>query len=192
MKITFWHAFAHYYLTKQLELAEIVKWMMIAVYTGVIEDDEGKQIGVNVLDNRQLHQAIVLGMISAYGEERSVSYSQLSEYVPVSMYAVRDYVKALEKDGKVTRLDRYQTMHGVRYEAKTDHLPAWMMEFTSAIVEVEENPEFKQAVWKRFKNRNFIKGWEVLKAEVWKKVNLPGFKERASLIHQTQKANTTD
>lgn len=165
MDITYWHRFAYMYLENELEIAEIVKFWMIATYAGVITDEKKKLIGINVLDNSQLNEALILGLLRAYPVGQPVTYEALGEIISKHVNTVGKAVKSMLKKGYLTKEPVYKS--GAIYTVEQDeHLPVWMIEFTEAVVQIATDEDVKKKVYEDCKGLGFKRGFQVLREEI--------------------------
>lgn len=172
MKLTYWHRFAYMYLEHELDIDEIVKVWIINTYARIVEDDTKKLIGINVLDNSGLNEALILGLLRAFTPQKSIRYEEIAEIISKHYNTVLHTTQRLLKKGYVSKVDNYR--NGAFYTVvKDDHLPLWMIEFTQAIVDIRTNDELKKKVYDECKGINFRRGMEILKDEILAKFRLP-------------------
>jgi len=171
MELTYWHRFAYMYLAKELDIAEIVKVWMINTYAGVIEDDTEKLIGINVLDNSLLNEALILGMLKAYPDGQPLKYGDLATIMDKHYNTIGNAVKRMLEKGYLDKQGVSQ--NGSIYTVVDDsHLPQWIVDFTAAIVEIETNPDVKKTVFDACKDIGFKRGLQVLKWEILEKFKI--------------------
>lgn len=165
MNINYWHRFAYMFQMDELEMPEIVKFWMIATYAGVIEDDKSLLIGVNVLDNSLLNEALLLGLIRALPDDEPIRYQQLGDMIGKHVNTVGRAMKRMFEKGYLSKSDKF--MHGAFYTIEDDsHLPKWMIEFAQALVEIETDEDFKKKVYEDCEGLGFKRGFQVLREEI--------------------------
>jgi len=165
MSINYWHRFAYMFQMDELEMPEIVKFWMIATYAGVIQDDKSLLIGVNVLDNSLLNEALLLGLIRAFPDDEPITYRQLAEIIGKHPNTVGSAMKRMFEKGYLSKSE--PTVHGAYYTIEDDsHLPKWMIEFAQALVDIETDEDFKKKVYEDCQGLGFKRGFQVLRKEI--------------------------
>ena len=172
MKATFWHNFAQLYLIGELDLSEIVKTMIINSRVGVFGDDDENAIpvGINVLDNSGLNDAMILGFLLHQPSDQPITYSTLGGYLKKSPQTAAGSIQRWIARGVLTKEDRgvlgaVYTIH----DEMTPKLPSWLLRFTEAIIQLQHDPELRAAVEEQTANVRFQRGLEIMRQEVSEK-----------------------
>lgn len=179
MEITPWHKLAQIFLNKELDLPEIGKAMMISTAVGLIpKEPDAMKIAFNVLDNSELYEALVLGLLNRQPSDRPISYRDMAMLVGSTPRVIGAAVNRLIDKGEISKEDRgrlgsFFTIH----HEKQRKLPVWVREFTAALIDLHNDPEFKAQVIEECKEIGFLKGFEVLRKELRDKFYRPSEKQ---------------
>ena len=178
-QITYWHKMAQLFHSEQLQLAEIVKFCIIATSLGIIKGNPNVvAIGVNVLDNRVLNGALIYGILKAYPVE-TISYPTIGKMLNIHTNTVGRAVKKLIKDGHISKEDYGAA--GSAYKIENEwNLPVWVFKFTEAIVELHNDEELLAATIEDNSRIEFRRGMQVLSDEITKTIYRRDKKENDS------------
>jgi hypothetical protein len=176
MEITYWHLFAQLYQNEELSLPEIAKFMIIATSVGMIEDKRRKSgIGVNVLDNSQLHDALVLGLLDHQSPDKPISYNDMGQLLKKHPQTIGGSVNRLIAKGIVTKVDygAAGAIYTVHQDMKPDDMPAWIARFTQALMQLHTNSDLRERTVIECKDIQYQQGLQVLKTELRDKFYRP-------------------
>ena len=175
LDVTPWHRLAQIFLEKKIDLPEIGKLMIINTAIGLVEREENaKKIGINVIDNSDLYDALVFGLLKRQPTDQPISYTDLAALLNLTARIVGSAVNRLikqqiiEKDER-GRLGSLYTVYSERYEL----LPLWIIEFTAALIDLHNDPELKARTIEEVKETQFYRGFEVLRKEIREKFYHP-------------------
>lgn len=175
MEITTWHRNAYMLMTGELRLAELVKFWIIAREMHLLEDDV-PSIGMSVMDNSRLHEALVLGLIYHFPKNQPISYPQMGGMLNFHFQTIAKSVKRLLQERVLEK--RSSGSEGAVYTiTQMPEIPLWIMEVTKALVEMESDPEVKKRVFEDCKTIDFKRGFAVLREELREKFYRPHKKE---------------
>lgn len=156
-----WHRLAYLYAHKGLELHEIVKAAFVFTTAKIIEDDN-PTLGYGILNNRGLFQAMVYAMIQGYPEGQAITQADMARAMGWNRSTVSRLVKSMEKDGTLV-YDRDTSTYVVNPEKQ---VPEWIMHFGKALIELQFDDEMKAKFDKEYENFWFMRGFQVLWAEL--------------------------
>lgn len=169
MEITYWHRLVQLYHEDELDLAEIAKVWIINTAIGVIEDNPDMlKVGINVLDNSQINEALVYSVIAHLPDDQLVSYPEIGRMLSLHPQTVGRAVKSLIAEGVLSKEDYGASGSGYTILEQPTY-PKWIQHFAGAIVELHYDDELREAVAKECENIHFSRGMEVLKEELRKK-----------------------
>lgn len=171
MDINHWHRFAYMYLENKLDISEIVKFWIIAAAAGITEDDKTFQIGFNVLDNSELRDGLILGLIKAQPEGETITYRQIGSYIGRHKQTIGNAVKRMVEKGYINT--EYKGVSGGIITVTDDsHLPQWIIKFTEAIVNIQADEALKKKLYEECKDIRFERGFQVFAGEILFKLGL--------------------
>lgn len=167
MEITYWHRLAQLYQNKELELSEIAKVWIINTAIGVIEDyPDMTKVGINVLDNSQINNTLVFGILHHHPEEELISYPEIGRMLKIHAQTVGKGVKQLVADGIINKED-FGSSGSTYTILRVPIYPKWIMHFTKAIIELEYDEEgLRDEVIIQCEKIHFRRGMEILKEEL--------------------------
>lgn len=172
MEPSHWQVMAQLFEDKEIELAEVVKMMLIATATGLIKDEweQARKVGYRVLDNSELNNALVLGYLKQQPTDQPVTYRQMADILQRHPQTIGGAVNRLIAQGVISKEDfgaegAFYTLH----PETMPYLPVWVEEFTKALIELHRDPEVRAATVAYSKRINFMRGFEVLRAELRQK-----------------------
>lgn len=162
-----WDRLAYLYRVGQVELWELVRAFYILSSVGFFDDD-AKQIGYGIIDNAELHNAFVLAVIKAYGDNR-VSYTDISEVLGYKLKTVNSIVMRLVKRGMLEKQDinRSGTIYGV--SSSMPKIPKWIDNIAASLIRIYQDEKFKRVVADECKDVSFVRGFQVMQKEVREK-----------------------
>lgn len=179
-EITYWHRYAELFLRRELDLAEIVKIWYINTVTGVIPSDV-PPMGIGI-DNSELNDALVIGLILNTPDDVALTYSDMAEILGFHANTAANVVKRLASNGKITRHEQGRSGSTYKVNGKPK-IPAWITEFTRALIELRTRPELKAQVQQECANITFRRGFEVIRDELSEKFN-PRKKDKSDTATQ--------
>lgn len=180
MEVNPWHRLAQVFLDRDLSLPEIGKALIIVSAVGLLEKQpEAINVGFNVLDNSQLHDALVLGLLKSQPDDKPISYSEIAKLLNVSQRVVGSAVNRLIERGEISKEDHgrsgaYYTVH----EDKAPTLPLWVTRLTEALSELNNDPALKAQTVSEIAEINFRHGLTILQDELRNKFYRRGTGEK--------------
>lgn len=181
LEVTPWHKTAQLFLEKKLSLPEIGKLMLINEAIGLISADlDAKQIGINVLDNSALYDALVFGLLQRQPPEKPISYAELARLIDVSARTIGSSVNRLCEKGVLEKEDngRLGATYVVHPE-KYDRMPPWIINLTAALIDLHNQPKLENTTQEEVKATQFYRGFQVLRREIRDKFYRPSKQEQA-------------
>lgn len=176
--VTSWHRSAYLHLEDELELKEIARFYLTASYILAFPEnnpeDRSKLIWINVFENKNLHEALVLGVVKAFGSEQKITYRQIGRILKIHHQTVANGMKRMMRRDKPYIQQDDPAKNGSYYTVLDDkHLPIWMVKFTEALVQIETDETVKKAVYEDCKDMKLNQGFQVLKQEILERITLP-------------------
>jgi hypothetical protein len=174
-EVTPWHKTAQLFLEKKLSLPEIGKLMLINEAIGLIPADlDAKHIGINVLDNSALYDALVFGLLQRQPPDKPISYAELARLIDVSTRTVGSSVNRLCEKGVLEKEDNGRL--GATYIAhpeKYERMPPWIINLTAALIDLHNQPKLESDTQGEVKETQFYRGFQVLRREIRDKFYRP-------------------
>lgn len=165
----YWYILARLYQNKDLELAEVAKVLIINTSIGLIEDKKTFQrVGINVLDNSQIHSALVFGVIYHQPLGTLISYPEIGKLLLLHGRTVGIAVKKLIADGNISKED-FGASGSTYTILEVPNYPRWVLLFTQAIVELSQNAALEAEINAECEEIQFKRGMETLKEELREK-----------------------
>lgn len=165
---TYWHRLAQLFLNRELSLQEIGKALIIVTAVGMIEDrQDAIRIGFNVLDNSELHDALVFGLIHGQRNGNPIAFTDMAKLLNVSDRVIGASVGRLVASGRIAKEDRGRA--GSVYTIQPNQpaqIPVWILKFTEALAELNDDPKLKAQVVAECESIGFMRGMQVLKDEL--------------------------
>jgi DNA-binding transcriptional ArsR family regulator len=149
--------------------------MIINEAIGLVPANEvAERIGIKVIDNSNLYDALVFGLLRRQPSETPISYSELADLLSLTPRVIGSSVNRLIKDKIVTKQERGRLgAVYVVYPERYKPLPTWIIEFTAALIELHNNPDLKKEVVGEVEQTQFFRGFEQLKRELRQKFYKP-------------------
>lgn len=183
IKLTTWNKLAYLFSTKELELHEIVQACIIFSVVGHFGDEKPvDELGFNVLDNKQIKDALIYGIVKQIPDDQAISHSDIGKMVLMHRNTVGQAVGRLQKKGYLKKVN-YGTAGAFHKtdNMKSSNYPNWLFLFTKGLLEIHTNDALYSGVKEACKGIYFRRGMEILHSEI-----------RAKFWHPSDKGTKSD
>jgi hypothetical protein len=175
LEVSYWHRLAQIFLNRDLSLPELGKALIIVSAVGILQDNpQAIHVGFNVLDNSELYDALILGLLKRQPTDKPIAYSDIARLLNVSQRVVGSSVNRLIQRGAISKEDHgrigaFYTVH----KADGKPLPLWVTEITAALIDLNNDPDLKARTEMEIAEINFKHGMNILRQELREKFYHP-------------------
>lgn len=149
--------------------------MTINTVIGLIPDDQKAiPLEINILDNSALLDAIVVALLLRQPTDKSISYAEMASLLNTTQRTIGLSVNRLVAKDLIAKDDhgRLGTFYVVKQHGGLK-LPAWIQDFTAALIELNNDADLKKQVREEISGIEFKRGLQVLQEELRDKFYRP-------------------
>lgn len=159
--VNYMHRQVILYQTGRVSLADVVRQWAFNTVIGLLGMEDRNFIGMG-WDDSPLYDAFVAGVLQTGA---NLSQAEIAEMLQVSPKTVYNALKRLEERGLVVK-----TTQRYKRARPFPDIPRWIVEFTTAMVELHENPELRELAVSEMEEINFAYGFRAIAAELKNKL----------------------